>query len=1508
MIWIFIPPASFSRLITPNVETIKNFSPFYISPKESQQFHLNNFFSGYNLIYSLSYNASACQPILEISQTMRLLSESNTSLTSENFIWSFYKDISNFKRKILGLDKKKNQVFTADLELGTNLTNFNLFQDLSSYNASCQHFITLKNHSLMGVLCIDEKNNNELLFMYNLANSSETLGGPFSFENTQNKSNSDVRLVFNENDAFYIIRYWIYPINSSVIEVWVYNLTMKTMTFIENLDKNTFNLETVEIQILDLRVYDGEVFFTEKVNTRIVRFRYHSGGKIDVSNRDSLIPINKIWIYEYGFSTPSLYLSLTCIDYSFILIVNWTDIKNPLLLERYAILPIYQELMYLNFNEDFLMYYAKRNNVTNYFTAYRRGQKLLKNIYLDLQFQGSNNTLFEFIPETNNLIIFSGSKLSNYLLYDPILKINATNVTIADSYDDCNVTLFVNSSYPELPENYTQKNYTLTIKLINSMDTNLYSIVDETKPRSYIDYPGQIQFNLDQYYVGPNISYHLSWLDGSQNVSQTNQAQAPFFLAVDNDDDLADLAPAPLESPLFRINKINQLEYSLKDIQDQIDPSSIIFQNMVSSPLNSSIIFWFVQVSNYTVFVTQCEVDNFGNSPICDIQGNISTLGALIVNLSLAYKENELWFALKLDSNMLDIQFYDMFNLTQLNIELPIGNDEMNQVFDFTIMDFKIVLCFALSKTIWIIDLNSWDTVLFSFNNSFMNEKYGYSFFSPMRVKSQYFHKNILFIVDKVSVFIIDISNVYEGEIIIIKQITSDATKKLGNSLYYLAISQNTLLIISKYPDTIEEYSLSNFNLIYKRKEYPFYNYSIILKPYSFDFNDFDCNWGFLFIQAVDQNQNAVILIYKSAVIAHDVLYSIIPLNTKFPQIFVQTTGVSTMYLTIINNTNILFYEIYRNATLIMNLLEMTVEKFTNNQLNFNITIRNTFQPGGINVSYELDTWDSGVKISLKDPNSTEPKNMIQLKNGGPNRVDFSPTSLFMGSIISYFIHCDDCGKISNTTKLLTPISFSNTAMGKDTYTDIDVLEDGFLVLTTNILLKCDQNFQKTSSFVFSDTNCRKIVFHQKSNITVVACKNDSQNYFLYLIDSNLTSMIINYAIPIDNIASMQVYNDYLIILNAAEDEDQLDKFESIIFVYVFVANNTLNFLDTIDSDDVELNQLIVSGLDIGESDHDDTLRLFILDRYEGLRIVDFNVSNKYQKTQYSLDLLSYVENDGMDDAVQYSAVKIVETHKNPDENFSTFSIIISTVNFHIYEILLQVNKEATDDNFLNVRIKRCYWRYGFYSATNKIFTSEKMNHNRFFVIPYILSNDLIINYKSYSDQIFILFDRFNINFFNRSNVPTNYIQSTQNQSYNYTVLIGGYVLNSSSESYFAKMIETTTNNETIVTMIYNNPISQTIDQLLIRPNISIVFEEPYSNDSELVLTLKNDYNETNVTFLINTEDRTDNGQTKIWIIGLVIALLIVAVILIFVVKKYGKKEEGNEEDMLENEEENEGN
>ena len=1512
---LLIPLLSALRTITPNIHQKLPFRPIYITPNETQQYHLNHFFSGYNLKYSLSSNAS-CLSSLEIFQSLRLLNNWTTTQNSKDFTWSFFKDLSNLKRRIVGLDRSSNSLYTANLDIGSNLTIFSLFKNLGYDNSSCIKFTTFKNHSLISVLCIDP-NGLEFLLMGNLSNNQQ----PMSAFYLDNKTNSTVKFILNDNNTFYLIRFWRYEfskINSDHMEVYKFNLTANNLTLVGIINNETLNISV--LTIIDLRVHNEEIFFSS-INKIVVRFKYFSNRTTVVfSVRNSEILMMKIIIFEsLGLTSTNLYILLE--NPFYIIILDWTDPVNPILLEKYAI-RTNDNIMYVNFNQDYMVYYAARENSSNYLVIYERGKKLLNQIYLTLNFTKNCITIIEFIPENGNLVIFSEFTLQNFLLYEPTLRISANNLTTPELIpDSCTVSLIINSSDPEISTIVTT-NVSLIIQMLSINDTKLYSIIDDSNSHSYIDYPGQNQFPLDKFYIGPNIYYNISWLYNNNHLFQQNLLEKkqrnkqkfpedrsnqinflekkttdPSFLIYSNRKFFKDVT---IENPLFRVNKINKLDFDLSFLQ--IDPTTIIFQNMLSNPINKTLFIWFIQISNYTLFVIECASDNIEKPPICGHIGAIYEIASPIANLSLAYKEQTLWFAIKLDENLFKISFYDYVDLHLQNITLPIDNAVViNEISDFTILDFKIVLVLSLSQMLLIIDLNYPDKIIFTIDSQLM--KYHlFDFFLPISVQSQIFHKNILFILDKISVIIVDISNIYENEIVIIKSIQSAATKKLGNELYYLSITKNTLVILSGKPQVIEEYSLSNYYLIYMRKQYPFYNYTIILKEDSFDSNDFS---GVFFIHAVDQDKNAVILVLNSETIAHNVLYSIIPLNTKFPQIYLQTTGVNTVYLAIINNTNILFYQIYQNSTLILNSLDLTVSKINNTEIiTFNVSISNSFQPISYNITYNLTTWDSGVNITLNNLNFLD--NLIKLEKNMNKEIDICPNSLFNGSIISYSISCEnDCGKNTSSIHLKSPLSFSRTILPMlptNDYNDmsIDQEQDVILVQTSKILMVYDKEFNFAYQVEIPNTNCTKTAYSSLMNLKVFACKITNQNYVLYLSDSS-NKIVSNIIIPIDDIAEMRFVKEYLMVLNAPEEGNDPTLFESSIFIFNFTSDKKFVVMDLIDSDDVGLDHFYISGMDIAESYYNDTIRFFLMDPYNGLRVVDFNTSDVDQHIQYSLNLLPYIEKDGVDQTVVFSSVKVVETQKSlKSQEFCNYSLILSTMNFHTYEIFLQINETS---NTLLVKIVRCYLRYGFYSALNKIITSSK--NSWFFIIPYILSNDLMINYNQFSKQIFIMYNRKSLNESSQPFIRSTLKEQLQNKTYDYSRLFGGYVLDSHSINYFATILEKPSVNDTLYTMIYKNPIDKTIEELLIRPNITLVFDQAWSNDSYLNLTAQNDYANITVRIKINEESNTDEDLTKMWIIGLVIALMVVAVILIFVVKKYGKKNDENDEELLEDDDDN---
>lgn len=1495
------------RPITPNIDQIAEFEKIYITINETTQYHLNEYFLGFNLKYFFSANEnSSCLPQTDIFQGLRSLHDWKTNLTSTNFIWSFYNGQSYLKYKILGIDKSNNEIYSTDLDIGTDSVSFLSFGKAADSFSKSKHFITMKNHSLFAVLCVDS-NNSEFFNIFNLSENNDTqkkIAGPLYFpthnnnsdNNNTNISGSYIKYLIGNNQSDYFLRFWKYQEannNMSHIEIYRYDFQSNQFYFTKNITKDDFNLNT--LAILDLKVKNKEVFFTE-ISEIIVRFTYDPINGIIFSKKSSEIIMSTIFVFTYGSFSKNLNIVLSS-PLGYIIIVDWTDPNNPIMIERYSILPVYGNIIYLNCNEKYLMYYAALNNETTYFMVYERNKKLLNHLFIMMNFTFEQSPLFEFTPENNNLFIFVGNSIENYIFYDAILRINASQIPYFPKYNECNTTLTVISS-DSYSDSYFEESFNITIQVLNPEDTKLYSVMENTKPHSYIDYPGQNQFSIDDFYVGPDIKYDILCLNCNEGVTlgQENALQS------NGDNKLSDN-----NNTSFRINKINKLDMDFSFFL--LDPSLIIFHNMQISPLNANMMIWFVQISNYTLYVYNCEINNSEQPPICHFKGYVSNLNTIIANMSLAYKENLLWFALKLDNNLFNIYFYDFDSLENLNITLPIGSDLSFQIFDFTILDFKIVLALAFNKSLLIIDLNNYIEVMYVIDASLM-ASHGFAFFSPLGVKSQYLHKNTLFILDMMSVIIVDISNIYEGEIIIIKSIISEATRKKSDSFYSICLSGNTLVIISEYPQIIEEYSISNYYLIYMRKRYPLYNYTIINQPESYDYNDFN---GMLFIHAKDQNQNAVILIYNFVESAHNVLYSILPLNTNFPQIFIQTSGINNIYLSAVNNTNIIFYQIYKNATLLMNSLALAPSTFGNTGLLlFNVSISNSFNEDDIfKINYNITTWDSGLNITLRDPKSDLPSKIIFLKESNL-KAEVCPYSLFNGSITTYSITCNsDCGKNSNTIHLKTPLSFEKNLLPKGQYNDLFFSSDKAFVQTSTDLLIYEiseqQDFNLIQTISFSNTTCKKTVYYEKENWIFTACRSDKENYVIFLADSISNPTITNASIPIMSIAKMMIYNDFLIILNAPENIGESTSFESSIMIYNF-TNKQINLIDTIDSDDAELDHLYVSDFDVAESEYSDTIRFFIMDKFNGLRIIDFNISNVNQQIQYSLNLIPFIEKDGVDQTVLFSGVKVIEINESSANNSLVYSLLISTVNFHKYEILLRLNGIYRNNSDLQMKIVRCYLRYGFYSSVNQIFTLR--NNSWFFIIPHLLPTDLMVNYNNFTKQILILFDRRDPPNSNRINneTHTNFNLETD-YDYEYRRIFGGFPLNYSAFDYCGRVLTKTDNgtNETIFSLIYKNPINLTLDSLEISPNLRIIFDYPYSNDSFINLKASNDYHQINITLKINSNSDSNDGETKGWIIGLVIALLIVAVILIFVVKKYGKNEENEndlEEDLMENEEE----
>ncbi len=95
-----------------------------------------------------------------------------------------------------------------------------------------------------------------------------------------------------------------------------------------------------------------------------------------------------------------------------------------------------------------------------------------------------------------------------------------------------------------------------------------------------------------------------------------------------------------------------------------------------------------------------------------------------------------------------------------------------------------------------------------------------------MMTKTQivFSHNDILFILNRQSLIIVDISDLSKNSINLIALINNSLTL---TSSFKIMISKSTLLIVSDRIQKIEEYSITNFQRIYQRKNYPLYNFNI---------------------------------------------------------------------------------------------------------------------------------------------------------------------------------------------------------------------------------------------------------------------------------------------------------------------------------------------------------------------------------------------------------------------------------------------------------------------------------------------------------------------------------------------------------------------------------------------------------------------------------------------------------------------------------------------------------
>lgn len=102
-------------------------------------------------------------------------------------------------------------------------------------------------------------------------------------------------------------------------------------------------------------------------------------------------------------------------------------------------------------------------------------------------------------------------------------------------------------------------------------------------------------------------------------------------------------------------------------------------------------------------------------------------------------------------------------------------------------------------------------------------------------------------------------------------------------------------------------------------------------------------------------------------------------------------------------------YQVYKTPTLIINSLGMNAND-ESTSIVFNVTVANIFNSKEHVITYNLTSWNTGVKIKVsRNLDETANNSFIKLSEYGETSIDFSPNLLFNGSIINFNINCEDC-------------------------------------------------------------------------------------------------------------------------------------------------------------------------------------------------------------------------------------------------------------------------------------------------------------------------------------------------------------------------------------------------------------------------------------------------------------------------------------------------------------------
>ena len=781
-----------------------------ITQKESIRLHLSDYFDGYNLSYSLN-KSDPFVNYLSLNQSLNLLKTSNFSPSPASFFkYQIEKNLDN---------SWSGNFYTLQANSSLNTTTL-LINNISSTgeillikNLSLPYFCydVVRIQTSLIIDCRDLANAQNDIFLLLDLNNPETKRTIINNTLAVSLEATVIRnllVLKSETSLIYLLRAPV-GLDNGFIDVFLFWNNTVQSGFLP-IDRFSLGLDSLRVD--DWVEYGHEVFLLNE-GKEVVRFGWSVEDRVEVKKVDvgqGGMPIGKIKV----FNSPLEGLRLLAVSLESAFVFDWSEPTNAFMIEKYE--TTLSSLKNIDFCESFILIHGKLSITSGINSPSSYNSYVLKVLsrrsYLESStfaaLPSSPSAIFTYDPSSDRVVIIDGSSFSIFSIDKPFLLISASDAKPGLRDFIINVT----STREDLSESQIfglrinileEKSQGVLIKNLTQDDLNVFST-----------FPNEIELDLNTYFSGPNLTYNISFQQSTANLpsNSAKKDDPKGFLLPNSEAKVSNTTSNDVFQPIWAVKKINQTELNITGLSSA-DLKNLTFSKLVVHPLNSSNSAWFVQSNGY-LFLLEGSKEGFH----CKGNTSVGFEGNKIKRLEVIENEGNVWIGVQVAILDWSVFFYDFQKLAlvktvQLNKTLV-----QETIADFTVVNFHIYLVLANQKIIRVVNLIKED---FSSNSVIIDAKLvAQPLFIPSKISTVESIPNVVFVVADGAVHMINVAFVefnylhYYGSI-------NDEMFPTAN----ISLSSTSLIAISS--TVIREFSISDVNNIYKRKDYNLYGFSV---------------------------------------------------------------------------------------------------------------------------------------------------------------------------------------------------------------------------------------------------------------------------------------------------------------------------------------------------------------------------------------------------------------------------------------------------------------------------------------------------------------------------------------------------------------------------------------------------------------------------------------------------------------------------------------------------------